>query len=355
MKHERARLFLSVICLLFTAFLFCAKAEGESSADEDWQAVLELDAGPKETMSSRAEALKTGLEFLSKQEAALRRFLTAHPKDERAVDGELRLAHLLATSGDLTGKTEPFNAAMKLLDDSFKIAPEPRKADIAFAKIALAMHRVAVPTDEDRSELTARMVQFQHDYPNDRRLGALIAEIATLYDEQPLHKILLLKQAMQAARTDELRSRISDDLRRTALLGQVVQVMGKTVDGAPFELAQSRGKVSLVYFFATWSPPSVAGMQEVDYLRQTFKPEQLAVAGVSLDSKKERLEVLMKSRTGPGTAWPVLWDGQGWESPMIRAFGINSLPTLWIIDKKGKLRTLNARTESEALIRRLLE
>ena len=53
---------------------------------------------------------------------------------------------------------------------------------------------------------------------------------------------------------------------------------------------------------------------------------------------------------------PVAFDGKGWESPLVRSLGINSLPTLWIVDRKGNLRALNARTDREAsaLIAQLL-
>ena len=88
------------------------------------------------------------------------------------------------------------------------------------------------------------------------------------------------------------------------------------------------------------------------YLKKTFPPEQLDVFGVNLDAKKETIEELMKAQ---GIDWPVLWDGHGWEGPLVRSLAINALPTLWILDKQGILRTLNARTESEALVRVLLK
>ena len=35
-------------------------------------------------------------------------------------------------------------------------------------------------------------------------------------------------------------------------------------------------------------------------------------------------------------------DGKGWESPVVRDLGINGLPTVWLLDGKGRLRSLNA-------------
>ncbi len=328
-----------------------------SDAEADWQAVVALDAGPKDPIASREDARKVALEFLVRQEAALREFLEKHPADAHAVEAQLRLAHLLATRSDLIGNAAPYEAALQLLDAALKTAPEERRADLAFARIALAMHRAALPTDADRVALTTQMIAFQKHYPNDRRLAELMAEIATLYDNQPKHKEILLKQAFQAARTDETRARISDDLKRLALLGRPVTVQGATAEGLAVDAAQFRGKVVLVYFFAGWSPPSLAGFQEVAYLRKTFSAQQLGIIGVSLDPTREALASTLKDRekTGTGLNGQVIWDGKVWESPLVRGLGINALPTLWILDKRGNLRTLNAQTESETLVRSLLK
>ena len=95
----------------------------------------------------------------------------------------------------------------------------------------------------------------------------------------------------------------------------------------------------------------MAGIEEVEYLRKTFAKEPLGVIGISLDSTREALESTVKAR---GLTWPIIFDGKGWQSPLVRSLSMNALPTLWIFDRKGCLRTLNARTESESLVRELL-
>ena len=53
--------------------------------------------------------------------------------------------------------------------------------------------------------------------------------------------------------------------------------------------------------------------------------------------------------------WPVIFDGKGWESPLIRELGINELPTVWLLDAKGRLRSLNALEGTAAQVRQLLK
>ena len=328
----RARLLFALLLLPLAAL-----AQTTDRTEEEWNAVLALEAGPQQTneIQSREQARKLSLAHLEKQETALREFLHNHPKSSHAVDAQLSLARLLSTRSDLTGKPAFFDAAQRLLTEALKTAPEERRADLAFARIALGMRRIAVPTDKDREALAEQMNTFQSDYPNDRRVAPLITEVATLFDDQPHRKQTLLNQAMAAARTPELRARIEDDLQRLALLGRPIEVRGTTASGAEVDLARFRGRVVLVYFFASWSAPSLAGLEEVEYLRKTFAKEPLEVIGVSLDPTPEALDAVLKAHN---ISWPVIFDGKG-----------------WIVDRQGCLRTLNAKTESEKLVRELLK
>lgn len=342
--------------LLPFLFLFVLAATGNGSdapgAEPEWQSVVALDAGPQGRAASADEARTIALDFLNKQETALRAYLTKCPTGSHGVDAQLRLARLLATRSSLTGSAAPFEAGLRVLEEGAKSAPESRAADFAFARVALIMRRVAIPTDDDRTIISNEMISFQKRFPGDRRIAALITEVASLYDDQPNYKKLLLNQALAAGPSGELRPRIKDDLKRLDLLGLPIPLQGTATDGTQVDIALFRGKIVLIYFFATWSAPSVAGLAEVNYLRKAFPESQLAAVGVDLDQKREALESISKSC---GIAWPVLCDGRGWQSPLVRGLSINALPTLWILDKQGRLRTLNATKESETLVRRLLE
>jgi hypothetical protein len=52
--------------------------------------------------------------------------------------------------------------------------------------------------------------------------------------------------------------------------------------------------------------------------------------------------------------WPTTCSGKGWEDSLVRRLGINALPTVFVFDKQGRLRTLNARQGYEPLIRKLI-
>ena len=112
-----------------------------------------------------------------------------------------------------------------------------------------------------------------------------------------------------------------------------------TADGKAVDLADFRGKVVLVIFFAAWSPPSITALQNVQKSVTALPRGRMQVLGVSLDDKPEALAATIKQNA---VTWPVGYDGKGWEGPLARSLGINSLPTLWLFDPKGRLRSLNA-------------
>lgn len=341
--------------LLVAAAILLSAASSRASADAeaDWQAVTVLEAGPQQAapVRSQEELRAVTLAHLARQEAALREFMQAHPASPRAVDARLRLARLYAVRSDFSGNPADDQMAARILRDGLASAPEDRRVDFEFASLSLSMRRLGASAEQEKEALLTQVLAFQSRYPNDRRVAPLIAEVATLYDGNPRRKGELLQLALSAARTPEVRGRIEDDLRRLSFLGRPVEVRGTSVTGAPVDLAAFGGKVTLVYFFASWSAPSVAGLEDLETLRKTFAGQEVAVVGVSLDASREKLEALIQARQ---LAFPVIFDGLGWKSPLIRGLSLNAIPALWIFDRQGNLRALNARTGSEGLVRALL-
>lgn len=73
--------------------------------------------------------------------------------------------------------------------------------------------------------------------------------------------------------------------------------------------------------------------------------------GISLDENRDDVVRFLAARLVP---WPQFFDGQGCKNRFGRELGIQSLPTLWLVDRQGLLRDLNARSALEDKVRRLL-
>jgi len=189
---------------------------------------------------------------------------------------------------------------------------------------------------------------FQASHPTDRRLPGLLAEISTLFDLQPKTKQSLLIAAQSRATDEDLKSRIADDLRRIDLIGQEISLRFEAPDGTAVDVADYRGTPVLVMFFSSWSPPAVQAVMSLQKALSDIPADQVQVVGVSLDRNREPLERLV---TDQKISWPIICDGKGWESPLIRGLGINSLPTAWLLDREGRLRSLNALIETTGQVK----
>jgi hypothetical protein len=52
--------------------------------------------------------------------------------------------------------------------------------------------------------------------------------------------------------------------------------------------------------------------------------------------------------------WPQYFDGKMWQNKFGQEYGINSIPAMWLVDKKGKLRDMNARPGLAEKVEKLL-
>ncbi|HYR59607.1 MAG TPA: TlpA disulfide reductase family protein, partial [Chthoniobacteraceae bacterium] len=318
--------------------------------EEDWQTVTALDAGPQGQPRNSEEARALAGAHLDRQEKALRTFVAAHPQDEHAFEARLRLARLLEIRAGFQGSEKARAEAKQILDALEKSATPGQRAEVDFAKVTRLMRGAQKTPAGARDQLLAAARQFQVAHPGDRRLAALLVEVATLFDAQPKIKSSLLNEANAVATDPGLKTRIADDLRRLDLLGTPIKLSFTSVQGKAVNIEDFRGRPVLVVFFADFSPPSTEALGRLQRAVAELPKNSVAALGVDLDPTREALDATMKATA---LSWPVAFDGKSWEGELVRSLAINALPTVWLLDKQGKLRSLNALEETSEKLRQL--
>ncbi len=124
-------------------------------------------------------------------------------------------------------------------------------------------------------------------------------------------------------------------VRRLQLKGKTLELSGPTMDGGEVDVESYRGKMVIVVFWATHAQPFVQQLPKL--LATAKKYEKYAVVvGVNLDAEEPAVEAFLE-RTG--LAWPQIFspnrEQRGWNSPLAAHYGINNLPTMWLVDPNG--------------------
>jgi len=312
----------------------------------DWSAVTALDLPVTKLSPDPNKARAAMKERFTAQIAANEAFLREFPNDPNAYESKVRLAVAQARLGSLERDPRVVDAALARLMSLEKQAPdESRRAEAMFRRISLQWQNLGSDPDQrrDRAVTSARI--FAKEFPEDRRAPRLLAEAASLCDNHPGQKRPLVEQALALTKEEGLALRLRDDLKRLDQLGQPVDLQFTATDGSKVNLASYRGKPVALVFWAAESAPSLLWMR--DFTAYAEGLPGIQVVGVSLDQERTDLVAAMKALR---INWPVAFEGKGWESPIARRFGINAVPTLWLIDRQGRLQGLNARDNYQLAI-----
>jgi thiol-disulfide isomerase/thioredoxin len=120
--------------------------------------------------------------------------------------------------------------------------------------------------------------------------------------------------------------------------GPEFDLKGPGLDGKPIDVADYRGKIVLVDFWATWCLPCVQELPNVQEAYKKYHPGGFEVVGVSLDNDRADLEEFLKRRPLP---WrQVFIDRSGWvegRNPLAVRYGVDAIPATFLLDREGRV------------------
>lgn len=105
--------------------------------------------------------------------------------------------------------------------------------------------------------------------------------------------------------------------------------------GDNVRLAEQRGQVVMLNFWASWCGPCRREMPLLDGIYERYKSAGFVLYGVNVEEENSEAKKLLQLL---GVTFPILYDT---ESKVSSLYQVDAMPTTVLIDKKGEIRYVN--------------
>lgn len=115
-----------------------------------------------------------------------------------------------------------------------------------------------------------------------------------------------------------------------------------TIDGKTVKLSALRGKYVLLDFWASWCQPCRMENPNVVRVFNKYKDKNFTILGISLDKDPVAWKQAVMA---DGLTWTHASELKDFESPTVRLYQVDAIPSSFIIDPDGKIIAKNLRGE----------
>jgi thiol-disulfide isomerase/thioredoxin len=333
------------------------------SADQAWEELVRSlpDARPAPDEPAREPRGEEQAE-LEKQNGAkaglaadkARAFQLAFPGDSRVPQArrlEYQLLNLAVELGNVSRQTDL--AAFEEARLKEPGASEDERFEVRMRQVMRPFLRpVAGNKDAALSELEESTRALQKEYPKRPEVCDVLWLLTQAHFERDnTEKCRALAQEVAQGATGDTQANAQALVRRLDRLGKPLKLKFAAMDGEDFDLEQQRGKVVLLDFWISGSAPCRAFLPELQALYKKYRARGFQIVGISYDQDRPALEKFMADQI---ITWPQYFDGRGAQNKVGRELDVTGVPSLWLIDRKGNLRDLNARDNLAARVEKLL-
>ena len=230
--------------------------------------------------------------------------------------------------------------ARALFEEFIKLYPNDER--LIYARLYAAV----TWQNEGKYEQAAELLRnARQDYRNRKEGWAAMMQLAVVLHVQEKNaeakKTLeeIIKECPEREPVEIARRHLTEYLK----CGQDAPLFSdKDIEGRDTSVDKLRGKVVVIYFF---DPAAQAAYPEAAFLRRARedaikagKGDDLQIIGVSIGSERKEIPLY---KANAKADWTLIHDGKGVDGKIPRLFDVRALPSLSLIDRKGKVRFYN--------------
>jgi peroxiredoxin len=222
--------------------------------------------------------------------------------------------------------SKPLNDKMSALDKAYDSASSAKnaKAVDSLEKVynQLDMEQKALVTDFTKSHPGSIVSAFEiySNFSYNPRVGQL----------DSLYKMLDSNIQVSYFGREIQNTLVKEKL--TAIGNPAPAFILNDVNGKPVALSASKGKYTLLDFWASWCGPCRQENPNVVKAFHRFQGKGFDIFGVSLDTDKSKWAAAIKK---DGLDWTQVSDLKGWKTDVVSLYGIKGIPMNYLLDKNG--------------------
>ncbi|MEQ7798954.1 TlpA disulfide reductase family protein [Pedobacter sp. ASV1-7] len=202
-----------------------------------------------------------------------------------------------------------------------------------------------VKEGEEMNVLNDQQMEIKYKY-----IRKYPASLAMLHMMRPHFDVMNLKQLTEmkalfspSLAYSDVYTKLTDQYNKknaASLVGKTAPDFSiKDLSGKSVKLSSLQGKYVVVDFWASWCTPCRAANQKIKPVYNKYKSKGFEIISVSMDDKKALWQAAVKKDDLP---WLQVSELTGIkDSPVASQYSVSSLPTVFLLDKSGKVIAQN--------------